>query len=524
MIVFVSKKELKPLQDILLDDQFALKGQFVMYEVVSSIPSANILLSSLRSVGYIPETAIADIIDNSLSANATRITIDFEWKTHRIIIADNGEGMTKQDLLQSMSIGSSDPLNTRSVHDLGRFGMGMKTASFSLGKKMTVLTKYNDVLNNACWDLDYVREEDRWEIQVEDSLNPLIWEISEKLSEYSNGTVICISKIDKVISSDTAQEKKKFYKMIDNVKNHLSLVFHRFMESGKITIIVNGTPLIPWNPFIPDNNARQELEPEEVTENGHTVLIRPYVLPHKTKFSNDDEVINAGGYKGWLQHQGFYVYRNERLIIYGTWFGLFKKEMSFNLARIQLDIYSDSDFDWQIDIKKSKAVPPAYTDDIIRLAAEKATKQSVKVYNSRGTYSDRKGNANAPQLSYVWEQRKDSRGSYSFVLNKKHTLLNKLKTTLSPEQKELLNAYLNLVEKCSPMELSGVNDMSVSKGSLPENEYNELTYQAKRLITTLIINGSSKEEIRSLLQQLPDYTVLMDDFDNIYTEASNGTK
>ena len=85
-------------------------------------------------------------------------------------------------------------------------------------------------------------------------------------------------------------------------------------------------------------------------ENGHTVFIRPYILPHKTKFANDDEVKAAGGYKGWLQHQGFYVYRNERLIIYGTWFGLFKKEMSFNLARIQLDINSDSDFDWQIDI------------------------------------------------------------------------------------------------------------------------------------------------------------------------------
>ena len=296
------------------------------------------------------------------------------------------------------------------------------------------------------------------------------------------------------------------------------------MESGNISIILNGTPLTPWNPFIPDNNARQELEPEEVNENGHKVVIRPYVLPHKTKFANDDEVNAAGGYKGWLHHQGFYVYRNERLIIYGTWFGLFKKEMSFNLARIQLDIYSDSDFDWQIDIKKSKAVPPAYTDDIIRLAAEKAAKQSVKVYNSRGTYSDRKGNANAPQLSYVWEQRKDSRGSYSFVLNKKHTLLNKLKTTLAPEQKDLLNAYLNLVEKCSPMVLSGVNDMSVNKGSLPENEYNELAFQAKRLISTLIINGSSKEEIRSLFQQLPDHSVLMDDFDNIYTEAYNEAK
>lgn len=495
-----------------------------MYELVTSIPSANILLSSLRSVGYIPETAIADIVDNSLSANAATITIDFEWETHRIIITDDGEGMTNQDLLQSMAIGSSDPLNSRSIHDLGRFGMGMKTASFSLGKKMTVLTKNSDTINNACWDLDYVRDKDRWEIQVEDSLNPLILELSGKLSGYNNGTVICISKIDKVISSDNAQEKKKFYKMIDNVKKHLSLVFHRFMEAGKISIIVNGVSLIPWNPFIPSNNARQELEPEEVVENGHKVVIHPYVLPHKTKFANDDEVTAAGGYKGWLQHQGFYVYRNERLIIYGTWFGLFKKEISFNLARIQLDIYSDSDFDWQIDIKKSKAFPPAYTYDIIRLAAEKATKQSVKVYNSRGTYSDRKGNANAPQLSYVWEQRKDSRGSYSFVLNKKHTLLNRLKVSLTAEQKELLNTYLNLVEKCSPMELSGVNDMSLNKVDLPENEYNDLAYQAKRMIKALAINGSSKEEIRSLFQQLPDYTVLMDNFDNIYMEAYDESK
>ncbi len=495
-----------------------------MSEPITSIPSANILLSSLRSVGYTPEMAIADIIDNSLSANASTVSIEFNWQEQSIIISDNGEGMSKQELLKSMNIGSSDPLDSRSIHDLGRFGMGMKTASFSLGKKLTVLSKSNGIINNASWDLDYVRKEDQWQILVEDNSTLFIKELSDRLSEYDNGTVVSISNIDKIISSDSAYEKKKFYKIIDNVKNHLSLVFHRFMEMGKISIIANGTPLSPWNPFIPSNNARQELEPEEVIKNGHTVVIRPYVLPHKTKFFNDDEVKVAGGYKGWLHHQGFYVYRNERLIIYGTWFGLFKKEMSFNLARIQLDVYSDSDFDWQIDIKKSKAVPPAYTDDIIRLAAEKATRQSVKVYNSRGTYSDRKGNANAPQLSYVWEQRKDSRGSYSFVLNKKHTLLNKLKTSLTPEQKELLNAYLNLVEKCSPMELSGVNDMSVSKGNLPENEYNDLAYQVKRLITTLITNGNSKEEIRSLFQQLPDYIILMDDFDNIYTEACNESK
>ncbi len=132
-----------------------------MNSPITSIPSANILLSSLRSVGYTPETAIADIADNSLSAKASIIDITFDWLKQRIIISDNGEGMNRSELLSSMSIGSSDPLNDRSIHDLGRFGMGMKTASFSLGKKLTVLSKTNDEISNACWDLDYVRQSDK---------------------------------------------------------------------------------------------------------------------------------------------------------------------------------------------------------------------------------------------------------------------------------------------------------------------------------------------------------------------------
>lgn len=350
-----------------------------MNNPVTSIPSANILLSSLRSVGYTPETAIADIVDNSLSAKATVVDICFDWIKQRITIADNGEGMSNTELLSSMSIGSSDPLNDRSIHDLGRFGMGMKTASFSLGRKLTVVSKSNNEVSNACWDLDYVRQSDKWEILVNDSSDNLIQELTGNVFEYSCGTIICISNIDKLIASDSPAEKKKFYKMIESVKAHLSLVFHRFMETDEIQIRFNGTFLKPWNPFIPHNNARQELEQEEVYENGHKVVIKPYVLPHKTKFANDDDFNEAGGCKGWLHHQGFYVYRNRRLIIYGTWFGLLKKEMSYNLARIQLDIYSDSDFDWQIDIKKSKAVPPAYAYEIIRIAAEKASQKSVKV-------------------------------------------------------------------------------------------------------------------------------------------------
>lgn len=501
------------------------KGDAIVKNLVTSIPSASILLSSLRSVGYTPETAIADIVDNSLSAKASVVDITFDWLKQRIIISDNGEGMNRSELLSSMSIGSSDPLNDRSIHDLGRFGMGMKTASFSLGKKLTVLSKTSNEISNACWDLDYVRQSDKWEILINNFSNEFIQELTNKLSEFSCGTIVCISNIDKLISSDSQAEKRKFYKMIESVKSHLSLVFHRFMEAGEIQIRFNGMFLKPWNPFIPQNNARQELEQDKVYENGHKVVVKPYVLPHKTKFANDNDFKAAGGYKGWLHHQGFYVYRNRRLIIYGTWFGLLKKEMSYNLARIQLDIYSDSDFDWQIDIKKSKAVPPAYTDDIIRLSAEKASQKSVKVYNSRGTYSGSKGNANTPQLSYVWEQRKDSRGVYSFYLNKKHTLLNKLKTSMNSEQKDILKAYLSLVEKCSPIELSGVNNaIGNKKQPLSESEYDSLEYEAKKLIKTLAYNSISKDEIKNLLQQMPDYSILSNSFEDIYTEALDESK
>lgn len=194
-----------------------------MYEPVTSIPSANILLTSLRSVGYTPETAVADIVDNSISAGASTVNIEFDWINQRIVITDNGEGMSDQDLINSMSIGSSDPLNERNIHDLGRFGMGMKTASFSLGKKLTVLTKNGGCINNASWDLDYVKVSDKWEILIYEPSSDFISDLSNRILDYNHGTVICISAIDKVISFVSPAEKKKFFKMIEDVKNHLSL-------------------------------------------------------------------------------------------------------------------------------------------------------------------------------------------------------------------------------------------------------------------------------------------------------------
>ena len=497
-----------------------------MFEVYSSVPNAHLLLSSLRSVGYTAETAIADIIDNSITAKATEINLIFDWNDYCIIIYDNGIGMNRDDLLSSMAIGSCDPEKERDISDLGRFGMGMKTAAFSLGRTLTVLTKCNNLISNARWDLDYIKSYNEWSLLIDSSEDEKICMLSEYMQNYSNGTLICISDIDKIIISDknTNQEKNKFYKMIDSVKRHISMVFHRFLENNEIVIKV-GTKeflndLLPWNPFCTYNRAVQELEQEELINNNHQIIIKPYILPHKTKFSNEDDFVKAGGHKGWLHHQGFYVYRNNRLIVYGTWFGIFKKEISYNLARISLDIYSDSDFDWQIDIKKSKAVPPVYAEQSIRRAAEMAVRQSVKVYNSRGTY-ERKVYSKAPQLSYVWEQRKNQYGIYSFYLNKKHTLLLKLKNSLNTEQKHLLDTYLELAEKCSPMSFSEITGTinNAKPEKLSENDIEILKCSAKELIKSLNINGYSKEEIKDLFCQLYEYFCIIDCFDEIYSEV-----
>ena len=486
---------------------------------INQLPNAHLLLSSLRSVGYSIEAAISDIIDNSITARANIIDIHFNWDKKCIIVSDNGFGMNKDDLIRAMAIGSSDPEIKRDCLDLGRFGMGMKTAAFSLGKTLTVISKNNHKISNATWDLEYIKESNDWNLLVCSDDAPYITNLSNKLIDFNNGTVVCISNIDRLMTSKSdEQNKKKFYKVIDTVKNHIALVFHRFIEDDGLLIKVNGSVINAWNPFLPSNRAVQELEPEVYDENGKFISIQPYVLPHKSKFHFDEDMKLAEGYKGWLQHQGIYLYRNRRLIIFGTWFGIIKKEPTFNLARVKLDINSDSDFDWQIDIKKSKAIPPAYIEETIKRVVYNVTQQSTLVYNSRGTYIKLNDTA-LQQLSCVWEQRRDSSGKYSFFLNKKHTLLNKLKKSLDDAQWATLQSYMELVEKCSPINISGVTDTMGTKTLPNSNEIDQKKYSAKKLISSLKANGYSQPEIKDLFQQLTDYQEILEFFGMIYEEA-----
>lgn len=490
-----------------------------MANIISSIPEAKLLLASLRSVGYNEETAIADIIDNCISANAHNVKIYFDWDKKRILISDDGTGMGEKELIDNMRIGSSDPSKIRNEDDLGRFGMGMKTAAFSLGKRLTVITKSDSIVSNASWDLDQIPKIG-WNLIIRDE---------NEISEFSSiigeqGTVVVIEALDRVIDIDDEKKaKNKFYRIASKTEKHLALIFHRFIEEANLVLELNGVPIKAWNPFILENSATQELPEESIfSDSGYAeVVIQPYVLPHKTKFASDDDYQAAGGPKGWNYHQGIYVYRNRRLIICGTWFDYIKKEPAYNLARIKIDITSASDEDWKIDIKKSTASLPSYVREPVERAIDLCTEASARVYNSRGSYS--KSNISSPNLDYVWEQRKKN-GQYSFHINRKHSLLNNIKKQLDEQGKSTLSAYLALVENFAPFMQSGVTDSLQKKAADADLDKTSLDYQIQikelsEMISVFLSQGFTKEETQATLLDMANYRHLREDIIRLVEEA-----
>lgn len=493
---------------------------------VELIPDAYLLLSSLRSVGYKVETAVADIIDNCIGAHSTEVHIDFIWNEEKSTIAiyDNGDGMNKEVLIASMKIGSADPSIKRECDDLGRFGMGLKTAAFSIGKKLRVITRQNGIYSTACWDLDYIADLNNgaWSLLVDDiAYEDVLREYPQFVSD-QDGTLILIENLDRLVDPlELKKSKKNFYRTVEKVKNHVSVIFHRFIQEDGLVIYFKDEIIEAWDPFVLSNSATQELSEEEYFDGTKYVLVQPYVLPHKTKFTTEEEFNKAEGYRGWNSHQGVYVYRNRRLLVYGTWFDFIKKEPAFNLARIRLDMSVDDDYDWKIDIKKSVATPPLYLREIIERVISVCTAQSAKVYNSRGVYSKNPG---SQQLGYVWEQRKNRLGAYMFYLNKKHPMLQKVFQQLDENGKTDLKAYLSLVEGCAPAVQSGMMTCMTGKTKecIADNDPGKLAdiKEAKEYMKKFFENGFEKEEVASIILNMQNYKYIEADLAKILEEEN----
>ncbi len=430
----------------------------------SAYPKPSALIESLRSVGYSLATAIADVLDNSITADANNIWINFFWdgmESH-ISILDDGRGMNESVLKDAMRPGTTSPTNPRDKSDLGRFGLGLKTASFSQCRQLTVWSKADGgTIFGRRWDLDYVVDKNEWLLQKD--LDEPRLDSFFALKQLRSGTLVIWEKADRIVEEGVPPSEvlQKFHQQINDVRSYLEMIFHRHLtgraagrRSHPLLIYINGNLLQGWDPFSAGKSASPEISPiEEILYKGQKVRLQGFVMPHKDRL-NEQDYLYAGGPHGWIAQQGFYIYRNDRMILAGDWLRLGRggkiwvKEEQYKLARLCIDIGNETDLDWSLDVKKSTARPPLALRERLTGIAEAQRKRAKAVFLYRGAYGPKPSIAKAIEKPWM---AKDRAGSIAYKINRNHPLIKGVLERLGPLASEIESLF-RLVEETVPVQ------------------------------------------------------------------------
>lgn len=361
---------------------------------IEMIPSAKRLIRSLRDMGYDFSQAVADVVDNSIEARATTVAIDIEFDGDDswVRIADNGRGMKPEQLREAMRYGADRKYD---VDDLGKFGLGLKTASMSQCECLSVASRWNDSradISAYSWDLNHIERTNRWEILPLDR-NGMGPAIREPLKE-TTGTVVLWQRLDRLLGYKHPygeSSRKRLSQMCREVEVHLGMVFHRFLSGQvsrrKLKLLLNGNPIKPWDPFCRSEQKTQELQrvvlPIEAEGVRGEVVIEPFVLPHQDDFSSPEAFRLASGPANWNQQQGFYIYRADRMIQSGGWSNLRAPDEHTKLARIAVSFVPAQDEAFKINVAKMRVQMPAQIRDAVREAVGPVTKLARETYDRK---------------------------------------------------------------------------------------------------------------------------------------------
>ena len=493
------------------------KPDYTNMQKTEVVPNAGSMIETFRAIGYNLGTALADIIDNSITAKAKNIWIETKWNGSETTIAvkDDGEGMNGNELINAMTPSSQDPSLSRDESDLGRFGLGLKTASFSQCRVLTVVSKkigYNKTY--WTWDLDYVKSCGRWEL-----LRWLPESYSNVLDdkEQKQGTVVIWSAPDRIVAEGTApddlQSKMKFFDQLDIAQKHIAMTFHRFIQDKTVKIYFGESELVPWDPFCQNESSTQMFPVQELYFGKECAEVRGYVLPHKSKFSSEDAYKNSEGMFGQPAQQGFYVYRGRRLLVAGSWLGLFRKEEHYKLVRIKIDLPNTLDTTWKIDIKKSTATPPAICKEKLKSYAMVVRNKGVEVFRHRGKILKQKAGSCFQPL---WlDKKKDNK--WSFVVNRENQVIKELTQLAHTEPDKAISHLLRFIEESLPTKAIFIKE-SEADGSQKEPFYNmdmELLTSTLHLIyEKSLAEGRSKEESIAYLKTIEPFN----NFENLIND------
>jgi hypothetical protein len=411
-------------------------------------PFAPAMLDSMRAIGYSFEAALADIVDNSIAAGARVVDIQFRTDPSAYLaIIDDGEGMAEAQLIEAMRHGGLGPHQTRSDRDLGRFGLGLKTASLSQCRRLTVLSKRDGMLSGARWDLDVVAARQDWilgVLTVEEARSmPHVVELDDRAS----GTIVIWEDFDRTTAGE-ADPGGALEAAVDLARQHLALAFHRFITGfdggARLGLAINNLSLPVLDPFLSSNRSTRRLPPEIVEVEGSLVEFRPFILPHISRMTKEDLAL-AGGEEGLRRHQGFYVYRARRLITHGTWFRLLRQGELTKLARVQVDIPNSLDHLWALDVKKSTAYPPAEVRAGLLKTIERIGGESRTVYAFRGRRAQQR------DVSHVWE-RVDLRDGFNYLINRQHPVVREVSVDHGEGSSNEVELLLRTIELTLPVD------------------------------------------------------------------------
>ncbi len=470
------------------------------------VPNPTNLLEANRSIGYNIEEAVADLIDNSISANAKNISyhiIKDDVTNPKFVLFDDGIGMSiiNGDLINSFRLASINPTDERSEKDLGRFGFGMKTASLSQSKSFIVITKKeNEDLVARSLDLEFIKKENDWVLKKISDQNEFLG-FDQKIIENGSGTAIIWNKWDK-----SPSESKDFQLINSKIRDYISVCFHRYIEKG-INLYSNESLIKKCSP-IPEGEGSSLQSDYSLKESG--AKLKSFLIQHPSKWEDDhDNSNNINSFKlfnGFDRQQGVYIYRCDRLLTpKGGWLGLIRSGNHSKLARVTIDFPNNADSSWSLDIKKTSAtIPYKFREEIKKLISATRAASTQKINRGNRLKQSELDSVNGK----IWNEFKNQNlNSVEFKINLENMFFQHFQKKYDIESKDFISIF-KIISDCLPRQrIIQINDEDASSHDrvLMTDKLNESEINAAKKIFNILVseNGNKMKAFNKLMGMEP---------------------
>lgn len=482
-------------------------------------PRTGPMLESLRGLGYTPATALADLVDNSISANSKKVYVHFEWAGVKswVRIVDDGNGMDDATLEAGMRLGARDPTAERDADDLGRFGLGLKTASFSQARRLTVASRCKGgPIVCLRWDLDLMNMDPSIEWPLFEGAAPGSEHLIEPLENMKSGTIVLWENLDRIVTEGFTADD--MIELTDRVEAHFGMTFHRLIGGSQpeLRLFLNSRLVMPWDPFLMEHPGKGLEGPECRILYTTGVTVQCHVLPHHDGLKLNEQE-KAAGPGGWIQQQGFYVYRNRRLLLAGGWLGLgdsrkpWHRDEAHRLARIRLDIPNNADAEWKINILKSTSSPPVQLRRQLHQLAHETRETAKRVFAYRSHIAPASG-SRSNALIDVWQARHSTQG-ISYRISRDHDLVASILQRAGPMKSDILS-LLKLIEETVPVQriwLDTTEDKKIPRTGFVDASENEIQDTLTSIFEALVkFRGLSQTEAKERLGRTPPFDQYLD--------------